>query len=92
MYLLALTTLVILIPTSVCDERVQNERSFGVREGLDVLELAQLELCAGFFVALRWCALAHGALNVGGHVCGGVAGCGCGEAEGDVATATWQRC
>lgn len=73
-HLLALTTLVILIPTSVRDESVQNERSFRVRERLDVLELAKLELCAGFFVTLRWRALAHGALGVGGHVwwCGGV--------------------
>lgn len=67
---LALTTLVILIPTSVRDERVQNERGFGMGEGLDVLELAKLELCAGFFIALGWCALAHGALGIGGHLCG----------------------
>lgn len=77
---LALSTLVILVPPPVCDERVEHERGFGVCQGRDVLKLAELELCAGLLVSLGWSALAHCALGVGGHVCG-VARCGLGEAE-----------
>lgn len=42
-----------------------------MRQRVDVLELAQLELDAGFLVALRRRALAHRAGRVGGHVWAG---------------------
>lgn len=58
----------ILIHLALRDEGIDDERRFGVRQRVHVLELAELELRAGFFVALGGGALAHRSRGVGGHV------------------------
>jgi len=62
--------LAVLVHLPLRHQRVDDQRRLGVRQRVDVLELAQLELGAGFLVALRRRALAHCAGRVGGHVGG----------------------
>ena len=62
-----IATLGILIHLALRDEGIDDQRRFRVRQRVHILELAELELRAGFFVALGGCTLAHRLRGVGGH-------------------------
>lgn len=66
--LAVIDTLRILIHLALRDEGIDDKRRFRVRQRVHVLELAELELRAGFFVALGGRTLAHCLRGVGGHV------------------------